>query len=153
MTDMIKARLEHLDDISKLEKLCFSDSWSEGQILSEIESEYGCIFIKYEGEIPVCYSIWHMAGDQAELYRIGTDPTKRGKGYAAEVMSAGVVWSAEQNAESIFLEVRAGNAPAIALYEKHGFENIGIRKKYYTNPTEDAVIMVRKVTEDDNSCS
>ena len=37
--------------------------------------------------------------------------------------------------------------------EKHGFENIGIRKKYYTNPTEDAVIMVRKVTEDDNSCS
>ena len=47
----------------------------------------------------------------------------------------------------------ASRTSAISLYEKHGFENIGIRKKYYTAPIEDAVIMVRKVTEDDNSCS
>ena len=53
MTDIIKARLEHLDDVSKLEKLCFSVPWTEGQLLSEIESEYGCIFIKYDGEDPV----------------------------------------------------------------------------------------------------
>ena len=153
MTDIIKARLEHLDDVSKLEKLCFSVPWTEGQLLSEIESEYGCIFIKYDGEDPVCYCIWHMAGDQAELYRIGTDPDKRGKGYADILIKAGLDWAKIRSAESVFLEVRAGNNPAISLYQKHGFENIGIRKKYYTNPTEDAVIMVRKVTEDDNSCS
>lgn len=153
MTEIIKARLEHLDDILKLEKLCFSTPWTEGQLLSEIESEYGCIFVKYDDEIPVGYSIWHMAGDQAELYRIGTDPDKRGKGYANTLMETGLAWAKEQNAESVFLEVRAGNAPAISLYEKHDFENLGIRKKYYTDPVEDAVIMVRKVTEDDNSCS
>lgn len=153
MTDTIKAHLEHLDDILNLEKLCFSDSWTEGQLLSEIESEYGCIFIKYDKGVPAGYSIWHMAGDQAELYRIGTDPIKRGKGYADMLMESGITWAKAREAESIFLEVRAGNLPAISLYKKHGFENIGIRKKYYTNPTEDAVIMVRKVTEDDNSCS
>ena len=153
MTDIIKARLEHLDDVLKLEKLCFTDFWTEGQLLSEIESEYGCILVKYDDNVPLGYSIWHMAGDQAELYRIGTDPDKRGKGYADTLVESGIAWAKAQEAESVFLEVRAGNVPAISHYKKHGFENIGIRKKYYTNPAEDAVIMVRKVTEDDNSCS
>ena len=153
MTEIIKARLEHLDDILNLEKMCFLDPWTEGQLLSEIESEYGCIFVKYDDGVPTGYSIWHMAGDQAELYRIGTNPDQRGNGYAHALMESGIIWAKMQDAESIFLEVRAGNNPAISLYEKHGFENIGIRKKYYTNPTEDAVIMVRKVTKDDNSCS
>ena len=150
---IIEAHSEHLDDVLNLEKLCFSTPWTEGQLLSEIESEYGCIFIKYNGEVPVGYSIYHMAGDQAELYRIATAPDKRGQGTADELMKTGIMWAKEQNAESIFLEVRVSNAPAIALYEKYGFENLGIRKKYYTDPTEDAMIMVRKVTEDDNSCS
>ncbi|MBQ8831443.1 MAG: ribosomal protein S18-alanine N-acetyltransferase [Oscillospiraceae bacterium] len=153
MTKIIKARLEHLDDVLKLERLCFSNPWTEGQLLSEIESEYGCVFIDYNGETPVGYCIYHMAGDQAELYRIGTDPDKRGQGIGNELMKTGISWANGQNAESIFLEVRASNVPAISLYEKHGFENIGMRKKYYTAPVEDAVIMVRKVTEDDNSCS
>ena len=153
MTDIIKAHLEHLDDVLKLEKLCFSVPWTEGQLLSEIESEYGCIFVSYECERPCGYAIMHMAGDQAELYRIATDPDKRGRGIADELMKTGIAWAIEQSAESIFLEVRAGNFPAISLYRKHGFENIGMRKKYYTDPVEDAVIMVRKVTEDDNSCS
>ena len=143
------ARTEHLDDIAKLEKLCFSTPWTEGQLLSEIESEYGCIFICRD----TGYAIMHMAGDQAELYRIATSPDKRGQGIGDMLMKSCVQWAKEQNAESIFLEVRAGNVPAISLYKKHGFENIGIRKKYYTAPTEDAVIMVRKVTDNDNSCS
>ena len=153
MTKIIKAQLEHLDDVLSLEKLCFSHPWTEGQLLSEIESEYGCIFVKYDGDAPVGYCIYHMAGDQAELYRIGTDPDKRGQGIGDALMKEGVSWAKGKCAESIFLEVRASNAPAISLYEKHGFENIGMRKKYYTAPVEDAVIMVRKVTEDDNSCS
>ncbi|MBQ9858499.1 MAG: ribosomal protein S18-alanine N-acetyltransferase [Oscillospiraceae bacterium] len=153
MTKIIKAQLEHLDDVLSLEKLCFSNPWTEGQLLSEIESEYGCIFVKYDGDAPIGYCIYHMAGDQAELYRIGTDPDKRGQGIGDDLMKEGVSWAKGQCAESIFLEVRASNIPAISLYEKHGFENIGMRKKYYTDPIEDAVIMVRKVTEDDNSCS
>ena len=147
------ARLEHLDDILKIENLCFSPSWTEGQLLSEMESEYGIVFAAFESDELCAFSVMHLAGDQAELYQIATLPEERGKGIANMLMEKGNIWAKEQNAESIFLEVRVSNAPAIALYEKHGFENLGIRKKYYTNPVEDAMIMVRKVTEDDNSCS
>ena len=147
------ALLEHLDDILKIENLCFSPPWTEGQLLSEMESEYGIVFAAFEGEELCAFSVMHLAGDQSELYQIATLPEKRGKGIANMLMEKGSAWAKEQNAESIFLEVRVSNAPAIALYEKHGFENLGIRKKYYTNPVEDAMIMVRKVTEDDNSCS
>ena len=148
-----KAQLEHLENIHNLEKLCFSTPWTEGQLLSEIESEYGCILLCCDDEEACGYAIMHMAGDQAELYRIAAMPQKRRQGIGNTLMNEAVKWAAEQNAESIFLEVRKSNISAIALYEKHGFENIGIRKKYYTDPIEDAVIMVRKVTEDDNSCS
>ena len=147
------ARTENLDGILQLEKQCFSVFWTEGQLLSEIESEYGCIFLCVEEEKLRGYAIMHLAGDQAELYRIATDPDFRRCGAAALLMKSCIKWSVEQNAESIFLEVREGNKSAISLYEKFGFENIGIRKKYYTDPVENAVIMVRKVTEDDNSCS
>ena len=147
------ALLEHLDDILKIENLCFSPPWTEGQLLSEMESEYGIVFAAVDEEVLCAFSVMHLAGDQAELYQIATLPEKRGKGIANMLMEKGNVWAKEQNAESIFLEVRVSNAPAIALYEKHGFENLGIRKKYYTDPVEDAMIMVRKVTEDDNSCS
>ena len=147
------ALLEHLDDILKLENSCFSPPWTEGQLLSEIESEYGIVFAAFDGEDLCAFSVMHMAGDQAELYQIATDPEKRGQGIANMLMQKGIEWSKTQNAESIFLEVRVSNAPAIALYKKHSFENLGIRKKYYTDPVEDAMIMVRKVTEDDNSCS
>ena len=147
------ALLEHLDDILKIENLCFSPPWTEGQLLSEMESEYGIVFAAFDEKKLCAFSVMHLAGDQAELYQIATLPEERGKGIANMLMEKGNIWAKEQNAESIFLEVRVSNAPAIALYEKHGFENLGIRKKYYTNPVEDAMIMVRKVTEDDNSCS
>ena len=147
------ALLEYLDDILKIENLCFSPPWTEGQLLSEMESEYGIIFAAFDEAKLCAFSVMHLAGDQAELYQIATLPEERGKGIANMLMEKGNVLAKEQNAESIFLEVRVSNAPAIALYEKHGFENLGIRKKYYTDPIEDAMIMVRKVTEDDNSCS
>ena len=147
------AHIEHLDKILKIENMCFSPPWTEGQLLSEMESEYGMVLAAFEGDVLCAFSVMHMAGDQAELYQIATNPEKRGRGIADALMKEGISWSKERNAESIFLEVRVSNTPAIALYEKHGFENIGIRKKYYTEPVEDAVIMVRKVTEDDNSCS
>ena len=141
---IIEAHSEHLDDVLNLEKLCFSTPWTEGQLLSEIESEYGCIFIKYDGEVPVGYSIYHMAGDQAELYRIATAPDKRGQGTADELMKTGIMWAKEQNAESIFLEVRVSNAPAIALYKKYGFQEVGLRPNFYSAPREDAIIMTRE---------
>lgn len=142
-----------LEMLEQLEKDVFSSPWTKSQILSEISSEYGLVLTAFDNDYLCAFCIMHMAGDQAELYRIATDSRCRRQGIAESLLKRGIAWAVNRSAESIFLEVRSGNASAIALYEKLGFESVGIRKKYYTAPSEDAVIMVRKVTEDDNSCS
>ena len=91
------------------------------------------------------HHIPHFCGqvilDEAEVHRIAVAPSMRGRGYGQvlledfldRVQSAGVV--------TVLLEVRAGNAPAIGLYQKNGFAGIGVRKGYYQNPKEDAQIL------------
>ena len=145
--------MTNAEKIHALEKECFSDPWSITSIENQLSTEQTIFIIYEENGEAAGFVLGTQVCGEAELYRIGTDPDKRGQGIGASLMKTGISWANGQNAESIFLEVRASNAPAISLYEKHGFENIGIRKKYYTAPIEDAVIMVRKVTEDDNSCS
>ncbi len=87
------------------------------------------------------YAAWLLSLDTADLLDIAVLPECRGKGKADALMSFMHTECKARGIKEIFLEVRESNMPAILLYKKHGYEQISVRRKYYSAPTEDALIM------------
>lgn len=129
-----------ISGVRNIEKSCFSIPWSERSIESQIFTD-GSIFacIIENGEI-AGYICGQTVADECELYRIAVLSSHRKKGYANMLMEYFISECKNKTINNIFLEVRSSNTPARSLYEKFGFRNLGIRKKYYSNPIEDAVI-------------
>lgn len=98
-------------------------------------------------EIRLGYLLLMRAADEGEILRIAVSPVYKRKGVADAMMRALEIWVVSHGIKSVYLEVRADNEPAIALYKKNGFRVQGIRKHYYHDPECDAVIMSR--IEDD----
>ena len=98
-------------------------------------------------EIRLGYLLLMRAADEGEILRIAVSPAYKRKGVADAMMRALEIWVVSHGIKVVYLEVRADNEPAIALYKKNGFQVQGIRKHYYHDPECDAVIMSR--IEDD----
>ena len=98
-------------------------------------------------EIRLGYLLLMRAADEGEILRIAVSPAYKRKGVADAMMRALEIWAVSHGIKAVYLEVRADNEPAIALYKKNGFQVQGIRKHYYHDPECDAVIMSR--IEDD----
>ena len=90
------------------------------------------------------FVILRRMGDEGELLQIAVDSAARRRGVADALLEAALGFSLEHALKSVFLEVRLGNEAAIALYTKHCFQTVRRRKDYYTNPAEDAVVMVKE---------
>ena len=80
---------------------------------------------------------------EAELESLAVDPALQRRGIGRELLQATLQWAAAQGAATLRLEVRAGNARALRIYGKAGFQQTGIRPRYYSDPAEDAVVMER----------
>ena len=145
MTEINAASSGCLDELFGIEKMCFTPAWSKAQLSDEITRDDAFTAVSKEDGVITGFCIIRMAGDQGELFQIAVHPEFRRSGTAEKLLNRGICWAREKNAESIFLEVRESNVPAIGLYQKLGFEKLGVRKGYYTQPVENAVIMVRKV--------
>ena len=137
-------RMESRDvkKIAEIETECFPDPYSERSINSILCTEGSMCFTALEGDTPIAYFIGRLIAPEGELYRIATSPQKRGRGIAYKLLDFAVKTARGEGLESLFLEVRASNIPAISLYSSYGFRAISKRKEYYRNPTEDAVIML-----------
>ena len=90
------------------------------------------------------YAVLRQVGDDGELLKIAVDKQLRRKGVGALLMATVLEHAAEKAFESVFLEVRESNTAAIKLYEKYSFKVIRVRKDYYNDPVEDALIMNRE---------
>lgn len=143
--DCALAKNEDVRIIAELEKEYFSDAWSEKSINNEIEKER-VIVIKDKSEI-VGYCIFMCAADEGEILRIAVRKNMRKKGIGKKLLSFAITQMEKVDCISVFLEVRASNFAAAALYESVGFKKIGSRKNYYTNPKEDALIYKLKIKE------
>ena len=135
-----QAAAEDLVRIAALEALCFSDPWSERALGSHRESA-GAILLLTEDFAGALTG--RVLAAEMEIERVALHPARRRRGYgdAAGLRSArdggrraGVL--------RVFLEVRAGNLPALALYRKNGFRLLSRRRDYYRDPREDALVLV-----------
>ena len=132
---------EHVPQIAALERACFSRPWSEESIQDELWNDSAVIIVA-EGEdgTVLGYAGLQTVLDEGYINNVAVDETYRRQGIADELIAAFVRFGRARLA-FLTLEVRASNAPAIALYAKHGFVEVGRRKNYYDAPKEDAVLM------------
>ena len=139
MIETMKA--SHVAQIADLEKICFSDPWSEKSVASELENKLAFWLVAVEGNRVAGYIGSQTVMDETDMMNVAVHPDFRRQGIAEALVIGLVEHLKTMGSRCLTLEVRASNAPAIALYEKLGFHEIGRRKNYYRNPREDALIL------------
>ena len=133
-------------DISQavaIEQACFSQPWSETSFHDSLAREDTLFLVCEESNTAVItgYIGMYLSFDEASITNVAVAPSHRQKGYGEALVAIAKEKAKEKQIEKIFLEVRVSNTPAIKLYEKMQFENLGIRKNFYDHPKEDAYIM------------
>ena len=120
------------------------DAWSYQTLVDLLEQDSIDLLVVYQSDTVVGYCLYQMMFEQAEILRIGTHPNYQRQGIASKLFAKLNQQLQALTVESLLLEVRADNLPAIALYEQQGFETIHQRKGYYKTahkPATDALIM------------
>ena len=132
---------EHIPQIAALERACFSHPWSEDALRDELWNDSAVVVVA-EGEdgTVLGYAGLQTVLDEGYINNVAVDPRFRRQGVAGQLVEAFLRFGAARLA-FLTLEVRASNAPAIALYEKYGFTQAGRRRDYYDDPREDALLM------------
>ena len=134
-------KAEHVPQVAQLEKLCFADPWSEMSIASELQSIWSYWVVCMDGDDLVGYVGSQSSIDESDIMNIAVHPDWRRRGIAEKLIDYLVQELKKRGSHALMLEVRVSNDPAIALYEKLGFQQVGRRKNYYRNPKEDALIL------------
>ena len=137
---MIKLGPEDILDVMELENICFSYHWSEEQFKLGLERGAYHIFGLREGGRLIGYMAFSTIELEMEVLNLGVHPDYRRKGYGDLLLREVMATCEKMGFENAFLDVRVNNKAAISLYEKHGFIKYGVRKKYYPDTKEDALL-------------
>ena len=137
--------LKDISSAAEIEKQCFSDPWSETLLRHSFQNSWNHFWAAEEenGEV-IGYAVCSFVAGEGEIQRVGVLPKARRRGAARELMAAMEEFARAQKGDALTLEVRAGNDAARTLYKTCGFAEEAVRKNYYRNPAEDAVIMWKR---------
>ncbi len=140
---MIIRHMEERDvpAVARLEKEAFSTPWSEKAFYESMKLYYSLFLVAEEDEEIAGYAGMYIVADEGDVTNIAVFEKWKRHGIGTLLVEKLLEEAKKRGATCATLEVRKGNIPAIVLYEKHGFQSVGIRKNFYDNPKEDAVIM------------
>ena len=142
MIKIVPMNASHVAQVAVMEKLCFGDAaWSERSIASELNNELALWLVAEENGAVAGYVGSQSVMGESDMMNIAVAPQYRRKGIAQGLVSRLVEMLKEKGNQSLSLEVRVSNIPAVSLYEKMGFTQVGRRPNYYRNPKEDALIL------------
>jgi ribosomal-protein-alanine N-acetyltransferase len=138
----------HLSSVAELERMCFTTPWNEAMLEEELYNPTAS-FLVAEGEDGqvLGYAGLHVVLDEGYIDNVAVRPAYRRTGVADRLLDVFCRFG-EANLAFLTLEVRPSNTAAVALYEKHGFHEVGRRKDYYENPTEDALLLTKEFQHD-----
>lgn len=137
----------HLEQVAALERECFSHPWTEAMLEEELYNSQASFLVAEDGEGGVLgYAGLHVVLDEGYIDNIAVEEPARKHGVASALLDVFCRFGAA-NLAFLTLEVRASNAPAIALYKKYGFQEVGLRPNFYSAPREDAIIMTREFSQ------
>lgn len=129
--------------VAALEKLCFSDPWSVSSIASELDNPLSLWLVWEEDGTAAAYLGVQRVPPQADVMNVAVSPALRRRGIARALFAE--LERRLPEIDELFLEVRASNSGAIALYRTLGFEQVGRRPNYYFDPREDALILRKEL--------
>jgi len=146
---MIIRRAEEKDvaRIAELERICFSDPWSEHEIAACLQKPFYTFLAAEEDGLITGYVGLITVLDEGDIANVAVAPGYRRRGIAEALLRELMAEGEAAGVRKFFLEVRETNAPAIALYEKLGFTRIGMRKDYYEHPRENALLYGKETEE------
>ena len=140
--EIVRMTAGHVPQVAALEAVCFRDPWSERSVASELDNPLSLWLVALDGERVAGYIGSQSVMGESDMMNVAVHPDYRRRGIAEALILALVeAVKAELDSHCLTLEVRASNDPAIALYRKLDFEQIGLRRNYYRNPKEDALIL------------
>ena len=138
---ILEMNAAHVSQVAALEKICFADPWSEMSIASELQNLWSYWLVALEDDRVIGYVGSQSSIDEADIMNVAVHPDFRRQRIGEKLALALVEELKALGNHSLALEVRASNEPAISLYQKLGFQQVGLRPKYYRTPREDALIL------------
>lgn len=139
--EIVDTKSEHIEKIEALEKLCFSVPWTRQQLISQLPDNMHVFLAAVSGEEVLGYVGMMFVLDEGYISNVAVSPSLRRQGIADALIDELLSRAKMLELSFVTLEVRDSNQSARALYEKHGFTEVGLRKNYYNFPTEDAILM------------
>ena len=140
--EIVKMNEAHVVSVAAIEKECFGvDAWSEKSVASELTNQLSLWLVAVDGDRVAGYVGSQTVCDETDMMNVAVTADYRRQGLGEKLVLALVEELKAMGSQCLTLEVRDSNTPARTLYEKLGFQQIGLRKNYYRNPKEDAYIL------------
>ncbi len=141
MMEYVLMKPEHVAQIAQLEKICFPDPWDARSVASELKNPLSLWLVALDGDTVAGYVGSQTVCGETDMINVAFHPDYRLQGMARQLIENLIEKLKAQGSHWLMLEVRSSNGDARALYEKLGFQQVGLRKNYYRNPKEDALIL------------
>lgn len=138
---ILDAAARHLPQVERLEQVCFSVPWTEAQLRAQLPDDRHVFLVAERGGEVLGYVGLMYVLDEGYISNVAVSPDCRRQGIGAALIAELIRRAVQLELAFLTLEARASNAPAIRLYEKMGFQQVGRRKNYYQRPEEDAILM------------
>lgn len=135
--------------VAQIEQACFTSPWSNGAFLNELTNPMSATFVAVSGGAVIGFLNAGFVLDEGTVNNVAVLPAYRGHGVGQVLLERTIACCRERGIATLTLEVRKSNAPAIGLYRKLGFLPVGERRGFYTQPTEDALLLTKKISEED----
>lgn len=140
-------KIDDVDEVYKVEEDCFVDPWSKDSIRKELKNDLARYLVaEIDGKIVGYVGVWFVV-DEGHITNVAVHSDYRGKKIGDRLVKEMVELCKENNLVAMTLEVRTSNTIAQNLYRKYGFKMGGIRKEYYSDNKEDAIIMWNQLKE------
>ena len=132
---------EDAEGVARVERESFPTPWSREDFWREASNDFACYIVALDDAEIIGFGGCWISFEEAQVTNIALTASQRGRGLGKVLMEKLMCAAAERGAERMTLEVRPSNTPALRLYEGLGFAAIGVRKKYYQDNDEDAILM------------
>ena len=134
-----------LEKVSAIEEETFADPWSYEAFATDLSNDMALPLVAEMDDAIVAYACLYVVGGEAQLGNFAVDPGRQRRGIARKFLNSILEMLRQRHCTNIYLEVRESNSAAIKLYEAFGFHPVSLRKGYYVNPRENAIVMVREI--------
>ena len=140
----------HVSLVGTMERRNYEFSWSDGIFRDCLKAGYICQLVQMDNEI-IGYGVMQIGADEAHILNLCIDQPFQRQGFARVLLEHLIQQAGIHRAHVVFLEVRPSNPRAVELYQRSGFNEIGLRKGYYDSRQgrEDALVMARSIVSDE----